>query len=390
MTSNMGRSVGFFSNTFWSIYNFRRSLIKQLIAEGYTVYAISTNDKYRPLLEEIGCKTVVIKSFDVQSTAVLKEARVIRQITRTLRSLPCEYIYTFTIKPNLYTALTTFLTGKKAILTVNGLGNVFSEGNMISRISLKLFKLAFKRAHRVFFQNRDDYFFFKEKISLDENKVSFVRGSGVNTDEFVVSVKPSLPGDRLIFLLACRLLKEKGVYEYIAAARRIKAKYPDVQFWLLGMEAKNPSAIPLNEIKKYADEGTISLLEKTDNVNGLLEKTDVMVLPSFYNEGIPRILLEGLSKGLPVITTDSVGCRETVIDERNGYMIEPRNVDSLENAFHRMIELPVAERDAMRRESRRLAEAEFNEEKVIEHYISIIREAEPVIDQFTVNAVGAR
>src|SRR5829696_6392970 len=129
MTNKMGGCVGIFSNTFWSIYNFRRSLIRRLLNEGYSVIAISADDRYRKLVEQLGCETVLIKGFDAQSTAVIKEASLIREIIKTLRALPCEYIYTFTIKPNLYTALTTALTGKKVVLTVNGLGNVFSEGN---------------------------------------------------------------------------------------------------------------------------------------------------------------------------------------------------------------------------------------------------------------------
>lgn len=390
MTNKMGGCVGIFSNTFWSIYNFRRSLIRKLQNEGVRVIAISADDKYRRLVEEMGCETVVIKSFDAQSTAVFKEAGIIREIIKTLRSLPCEYIYTFTIKPNLYTALTTALTGKKVVITVNGLGNVFSEGNFISRVSLQLFRSAFKKAHQVVFQNRDDYAFFRDRIGLTNSKVRFVRGSGVNTDEFEFTQKELPTGDNLVFLLACRLLKEKGVYQYIAAARKIKAEFKNVQFWLLGMEAKNPSAISKAELQKYCDEGTIKLLSQTDNVNGLLDKVDVIVLPSFYNEGIPRILLEGLSKGMPVITTNSVGCRETVIHEKNGYMIEPRSTEALESAFRQMISLPVEERTKMRLESRKLAEAEFDENKVIENYINIIREPVPVVDRFAIKPLGAR
>lgn len=390
MTNKTGGCVGIFSNTFWSIYNFRRSLIRKLLSDGYRVIAISANDKYKGLVEQMGCETVVIKNFDAQSTAVLKEASIIREIVRTVRSLPCEYIYTFTIKPNLYTALTTALTGKKVIITVNGLGNVFSEPGIISRVSLQLFKNAFKRAHQVVFQNRDDYQFFRDRINLDTEKVRFVRGSGVNTDEFEFCEKPSPAGSQLIFLMACRLLKEKGVYQYVTAARKIKETYPDVQFWLLGMKANNPSAISVEDLRRFEEEGTIKLLGQTDDVNGLLEKADVLVLPSFYNEGVPRILLEGLSKGMPIITTDSVGCRETVVDGKNGYMIEPKSTEALTEAMEQMINLPIEARDAMRAESRRMAEMEFDENKVIESYVNIIREPSAVVDRFAIKPLGAR
>ncbi|HVG42172.1 MAG TPA: glycosyltransferase family 4 protein [Chitinophagaceae bacterium] len=390
MSYKNGQCVGIFSNTFWSIYNFRRSLVKVLLNEGYRVIAISANDQYKSLVADLGCEVVVIKNFDAQSTAVFKEAALIREVIYTIKALPCEYIYTFTIKPNLYTALTSSLTGKKVILTVNGLGNVFSEGNYISKISLQLFKRAFKRAYRVVFQNHDDYAFFRDKINLDQNKVSFVRGSGVNTKEFNFSPKVPSPGNCLIFLLACRLLKEKGVYEYIEAARRIKAEYKNVQFWLVGMEAKNPSAISIDELQQYNREGIIKLLPPTDDINSLLEKADVMVLPSYYKEGIPRILLEGLSKGLPIITTDSVGCRETVINNGNGYMIEPRSSDTLEKAICKMILLPVEERERMRVESRKLAETEFDECTVIENYINIINQPLPVTGNFKPKALGTQ
>lgn len=390
MNNGNGKCVGIFSNTFWSIYNFRRSLVKTLLGHGYRVIAISANDNYKLRVEELGCETVIVKNFDAQSTAVFKEAGLIREVIKTIRSLPCEYIYTFTIKPNLYTALTTGLTGKKVIITVNGLGNVFSDSNFIGKISLQLFKNAFKRAVQVVFQNRDDYAFFKNKINLSPDKVRFVRGSGVNTEEFNFSPKPSPEGSSLVFLLACRLLKEKGVFQYIEAARRIKAAYKNVQFWLLGMEAKNPSAIGVEELQKFHDEGIIQLLPQTDNVNGLLEKVDVLVLPSFYNEGIPRILLEGLSKGMPLITTDSVGCRETVLHEQNGFLIKPRSSKELEKAVRRMISLSPADRDKMRTESRMLAEREFDERKVIENYIDIIEEPPPGLAHFEMNPVGAQ
>jgi len=390
MNNGNEKCVGIFSNTFWSIYNFRRSLIRRLLHDGFRVIAISADDKYRSFLEELGCDTVVIKNFDAQSTAVFKEASLIREIIRTIKALPCEYVYTFTIKPNLYTALTTALTGKKVIVTVNGLGNVFSEGGFISKISLQLFRNAFKRAYQVVFQNRDDYGFFKERIALDSDKVRFVRGSGVDTNEFSFSKKLSPPGDKLVFLLACRLLKEKGVYEFIQAARKIKVEYKNVQFWLLGMEAKNPSAISTDELRKYSEEGTIELLPQTDDVNGLLEKADVVVLPSFYNEGIPRILLEGLSKGMPIITTNSVGCKETVVDKQNGYLIEPRNSGALETAIREMIALSEEKRDKMRMESRCLAETQFDEDKVIENYINIIETPSPIEDNFAIKPLGAQ
>lgn len=338
----------------------------------------------------MGCTTVVINGFDAQSTSVFKEASLIREIIWTLRSLPCTYVYTFTIKPNLYTALTSPLTGKKVILTVNGLGNVFSVPGVVRKVSFTLFKNAFRRAYRVVFQNKDDFAFFKERNALAQSRVQIVRGSGVNIREFSYADKRPVPGSELVFLLACRLLKEKGVYQYIEAAKAIKAVYPNTRFRLLGMEAKNPSAIKLADLRAVTDEGTLELLPQTDDVNGLLEQTDVLVLPSYYNEGVPRILLEGLSKGLPIITTDSVGCRETVQDSQNGYLIEPRSTASLEAALRKMILLDLPEREQMRQASRRLAERDFDEDKVIDNYIAMIEQRDTTINEFAMQPLGAQ
>ena len=372
MNKKEDKYVVIFSNTFWSIYNFRRALITALLKHGHKVMALSANDAYRARVEELGCETMSLKNFDAKSTSVLKELKLVWEIRKTLRQIPFDYIFTFTIKPNLYTALNNVFGTKKTIITVNGLGNVFSGGNPVKTISLQLFRIAFNRSYRIVFQNQDDYYFFHESIGLRKKKVLFVRGSGINVKEFSFSQRENTPGDRLVFLLACRLLKEKGIFEYIEAARRVKVAFPNVQFWLIGMPAINQSAIHIKDLAPFEEEGIIKLVPPTDEINHLLEDVDVSVLPSYYNEGVPRILLESLSKGLPVITTDSVGCRETVKDGQNGYLVEPKNVAALEEAFQKMISLPVNQRQKMRRESRWLAETAFDESKVIDTYLGIL------------------
>lgn len=375
MLKSSDKCVAIFSNTFWSIYNFRSSLIHGLQAEGYQVVALSADDNYRSYVENLGCETIIIKNLDAKSTSLVKELRLLLEIRSALKNRSCNYIYTFTIKPNLYTSLASMFCAKRLIIiTVNGLGNAFSGSKTVYSISLKLFKLAFKRAYKIVFQNKDDYNFFQDKFNLDSSKVHFVRGSGVDIHEFNFHPKTPKPGENLIFLLACRLLREKGVYEYIETAQRIKARFSNAKFLLIGMSANNQSAIDINDIIPFKEKGYIELMPATDNVSSMLEQVDVLVLPSYYNEGVPRILLEGLSKGLPIITTDSVGCRETVIDELNGFLIQPKSVDSLEYAVSRMIKLPPDKRMNMCSESRKLAVAEFNDKDVVNTYLNIIEE----------------
>lgn len=369
---NNEKSVAIFSNYFWTIYNFRKPLIENLIKNGYKVTAIGAEDEYVERTKALGCDIVLIKNLDPKSTGIIKELKLVLEISAAIRKLDCDYIFTFTIKPNLFAALTSIFNNKKIIITINGLGNVFT-GEPLSYFYLRLFKAAFFRAKKIIFQNKEDYYFFKSKIGLKDEKILFVNGSGVDTEKFSFSKKASIEGERIVFLLACRLLKEKGIFEFLEAAERIKKRFNQVQFRLLGVPALNPSAINIEDLKIYKEKGIIESLSKTDDINSLLEEVDVLVLPSYYNEGVPKILLEGLSKGLPIITTNWVGCKETVSNNVNGYLIIPKSVDALEKAFEKMILLSVNERYNMRLESRKLALQKFTENKVLAAYLSLIQ-----------------
>jgi glycosyltransferase involved in cell wall biosynthesis len=366
------KSVAVFSNYFWTVYNFRKPLILELIKHGYKVTAIASDDDYTERTRALGCEILIIKNLDPKSSGIIKEMKLVWEIAQKLRRLDCEHIFTFTIKPNLFAALTNFVTGKKVIITINGRGNFFTE-NVGNGVLTRMYKVAFARASRIFFQNKEDYEFFKKRKLLDVSKVIFVRGSGVNLEKFNYSNRPPVPGTNMTFLMACRLLKEKGIFEYLEAASRIKAAHPGVKFRLLGVPAINPSAISASEILPYAEKNIIEALAKTDDMNKLLDEVDALVLPSYYSEGIPKILLEGLSKGLPIITTDWVGCRETVRDGVNGFLIKPRSVDDLANAMEKMISLSLGERNKMRAESRMWAEKEFQEEKVLAAYLGSLK-----------------
>lgn len=365
------KTIAVFSNYFWTVYNFRKPLILELINKGYRVIAIASKDEYTQRTKDLGCEVLVINNLDPKSTGYIQELKLLWEIICQLRKLDCEYIFTFTIKPNLFATLTSFFTSKKIIITINGRGNFFTGSNP-SRLLTTLFKISFSRANKIIFQNKDDYQYFKERNLLNDNKVIFVRGSGVNTSQFNYSAKPAVKGPQLVFLMACRLLKEKGIFEYLFAAEIIKKKYPEVKFRLLGVPAINPSAISPSDVEPFQKKGIIEKLSKTDRINSLLEEIDVLVLPSYYHEGVPKILLEGLSKGLPIITTNWIGCKETVKDEVNGYLVEPKNVDSLVSAIEKMINLSVENRLKMRQESRKLAETEFEEAIVLKAYLGAV------------------
>ena len=240
-----------------------------------------------------------------------------------------------------------------------------------------MYRLAFKKLEAVFFQNLEDKAFFSNAHIINGHQtISVVRGSGVNVVEFNTK-KTFSDSDKLVFLLSARLLKEKGLYEYFEAAKEMKKKFSSITFALLGPPADNPSAVSLNVIQNFHEQGIINYWGVSDNMSNTLDKVDVMVLPSYYREGVPRVLIEGLSKGLPIITTNNVGCRETVDNMQNGYLIPVKDSLSLKTAIEKMINISIEDRIAMGKHSRLKAVTEFDESLNHQRYLEVIKKLIP-------------
>ena len=285
------------------------------------------------------------------------------------------FCFFFTPKINIYGCLAVKFTNIKVIATINGLGFVFNDDqNKWLKITvIKLYRLAFKNLTAIFFQNNDDKdYFIKNNIIDKKQQIVVVKGSGANLIEFYQK-KNFNSNDKLVFLLSSRLIKEKGIYEYFEAAKNLKLKYPFVTFALLGLQANNPSAIPIAVINNMHDKNIIDYWGVSNNMSAILNKVDVMVLPSFYREGIPKILIEGLSKGLPLITTNNVGCKETVEDGKNGFLVGVKDSRALEGAMEKIINMSNSELELMGNYSRNKAELEFDEDTNHQAYLSILK-----------------
>jgi len=269
-------------------------------------------------------------------------------------------------KPNIYGMLAAKLVGVPArYALIEGLGYAFtsSEGTIkkrLVRFALKaLYKLALKGVNKVFFLNPDDREKFLSMKIVGANQAVLLGGIGVELDKWPAApphVKP------ITFTLIARLLREKGVYEYITAASYIRTKYPNVRFLLVGPLDSNPSSIKDSEVKAWVDKGLIEWVPWTDDVQSYLKKTSVFVLPSFYGEGVPRSIQEAMAMARPIITTDTPGCRETVLHGINGYLIPPRNPEALIKAMETFIQDPLLI-SKMGKESRKLAEERFDARK---------------------------
>ncbi len=360
------------SNTSWYLYNFRKNTILALLKEGYQVIAVSPKDDYSLKLADLGAEHQHIE-IDQGGTNPIKDLGTFLGFISLYRKLRPDAVLNFTPKNNIYSTLAASLFGSKPVNNIAGLGTVFINENITAKLARFLYKISQSKAHTIFFQNDEDKeLFIKNRLALLDI-MDRVPGSGVDLTRF--SLSPSENDGVVRFLLIARMLYVKGIGYYIEAARELKSKYGDrVEFCLLGfLDVNNPSAVSKPEINAWVEEGIVNYLGTSDNVESEIAKVDCMVLPSFYREGVPKSLLEAGAMGKPIVTTDNVGCRETVDDGVNGYLCELRSTSSLVEKLETIINLTHEQRLSMGEKSRIKVENEFDEQIVINKYLQAVR-----------------
>lgn len=362
------------ANTTWYLYNFRRRLIAALQAAGYEVIAYSPADDYVPKLAALGVRHVPMRMRNA-GTNPLAESLTLARMTRALACERPQALLTYTPKVNIYLGLAARVLGIPVIANVSGLGHGFATGGVLQVVVRALYRQAFRAASLVYFQNDEDRSEFVRAGLVARDKTHRLPGSGVDLERFRPGVRERAGGrDRVVFLLVARMLWEKGVGEYVAAARDLKRAHPGAEFRLLGfLGVENPSAVAASDVAAWEAEGVVRYLGVTDDVAAAYAEADCVVLPSYYREGVPRSLLEAAAMGLPLVTTDSVGCRDTVDDGRSGLLVPPRDARALARAMHRVIGMGPAERLAMGRAGRAKMEREFDEREVIARYLAAVR-----------------
>jgi glycosyltransferase involved in cell wall biosynthesis len=360
-----GRRVCIAANTTWYVYNFRARLIRVLLDEGYSVCALSPTDEYVSKIRSLGADHVHLE-LDNAGTNAFREILSIARIAGVLGNIQPDLLLTYTPKVNIYMSLSARRMGIPVIANVSGLGRAFTAGGWMKFIARRLYKLAFSHPSTVFFQNQDDLIEFVGGKLVESSKAKRLPGSGVDVDRFQPNAMPSIR-NAFVFLLAARMLWDKGIADFVAAARLVKLSFPTTEFQLLGfLDVDNPSAVPRSEIERWQAEGIVRYLGATDNIEAFYANADCVVLPSYYREGVPRSLLEAASSGIPIITTDMPGCRDTLDDGVNGLICRPRDPHDLATCMIRMLSLSPAERDAMGNAGRQKMIEEFDERIVIE------------------------
>lgn len=367
------KTIAISSNTCWYIYNFRKNTILSLIKHGYKVIVIAPEDEYSTKLSELGCEFIHI-NIDQGGTHPVRDFKTFVDFWCIYRAKKIAVVLNFTPKNNIYSTLAAKLNGIKAINNIAGLGILFIDESLTSKIAKFLYKISQPKASKLFFQNDDDRRLFLEKNIAKNVHTDKLPGSGVDLKRFTLTL--AADDGKVRFLLIARMLYDKGIGQYVESARTLKAKYGDkVEFQLLGfLDTNNPSAVSKQEMRAWVDEGVVNYLGTSDNVELDIAKVDCMVLPSYYREGVPKSLLEAGAMGKPIVTTDNVGCRETVDDGINGYLCEPRSSESLTEKLELIINMSRKQRLEMGRKSREKIQNEFDEKFVINKYLQAIEE----------------
>jgi glycosyltransferase involved in cell wall biosynthesis len=367
------RKIAVVANTAWNLVNFRMGLMKAFRDGGYDVIAIAPLDDFAEQIEAEGIQFVALKRLDRKGTNPVRDLQLTHELYRIYKKEGVEIAFHYTIKPNIYGTFAASLAGIKTVCTVTGLGYSFLSDNWISRLAKNLYKRAFKRAELVAFQNEDDRNLFISSKLLDAEKTMLIRGSGIKCDYFIPLEKTEV-SDKFVFLFVGRLLLDKGIREFLAAAEKIKSVYPKTEFWIVGaLDTDNPSCINSAYIAEAQHKETVRYFGPSNQVRDFIRNADCVVLPS-YREGLPRVMLEAISMEKPVITTDAPGCRDTVIDGLNGFMIPVKDEGALSDAMLRMFESDTQTRKNMGKAGRELALKEFDEKRIIEKYLQLTEE----------------
>lgn len=361
------------ANTDWYVHNFRTTLIQSLISDGHEVYVFTPSGPYFGQLAAAGAKPIDIPMSRTGKN-VLEELKTIYAIRLALKKYGIDAVLSYTPKGNIYSALAAKWLNTRIIANISGLGRAFSSSTRLTLLVKIFYKISLSTVDTIFFQNQDDFSLFVEENIVPTSKSRRVPGSGVNLSQF--SATSPAPRNPFTVIMIARLIKEKGVYEYVYAANKILQTNPNTRFILLGPIEDSHSAISEQEILSWQKAGIIEYAGATDGVKKYLEQSHCATLPSYYREGVPRTLLEAASMGLPVVTTDNIGCRDAVNDTETGYICEPRNPEDLADKLLMIIQMPEEKRLQMGYAGRKKMEMEFDEKSVIEKYHTEINSLE--------------
>lgn len=357
-----------------SLLNFRGELILKLLSKNCKVSTMAAEADPQTVNEIKKCGAS-FQSYPISRNGLnpFDDLRTWLGLRKSLKDLKPDIIFAYTIKPVIWAGIASRVLPKvKFYPLITGLGFAFKgstfKRKILSHIVTLLYKVALKNARKVIFQNPDDRDVLIKRGIIDVARCEIVNGSGVDISKFKAS---SLPKDKTIFLSIGRLLGEKGFREYAEAAQIVRSKYPEARFQILGPTDPSPDGIPVSEVRSWHKKGFIEYLGSTNDVRPFLEQCSIYVLPSYYGEGLPRSIIEAMATARPILTTDNVGCRETVVSGKNGFLVPIADSSALAERMIWFIENR-NQWDEMANLSRQFAEEKYDVHKVNERIMEIM------------------
>ena len=338
--------------------------------------AIAPKDNYVDLLSENDIEFIELKKLARKGTNPINDLLLVNELRKIYKRNNLDVVLQYTIKPNIYGTLAASLSNTKTICTVTGLGYTFLNKNLTSKIAHQLYRFAFKKADKILFQNTDDLQTFLDFNLAEKSKCGIIHGSGIDVEKFhpdFCKTIENTKSENTRFLMIGRLLKDKGIFEYIEAAQFVKQQFPKTEFHVLGeIDTQNPSAIKKEELENWIKNDIIIYNEHAKDTRPFICNADCVVLPS-YREGMPRVILEGMAMAKPCITTDAPGCKDSVIDGDSGFICKTADSQSLANAMQTFILLSKDDKVKLGINARKRAENVFSSIYINAKYLDFIQ-----------------
>ncbi|AKC68302.1 glycosyltransferase family 4 protein [Pandoraea oxalativorans] len=377
MATSIASPVLLCSNTFWSIYNFRRGPIAALLAAGHPVHVAAPNDEFAARLAEMGC-IVHCVPMAAKGQNPVQDLGLMWRLYRLYREVRPAVVFHYTIKPNIYGSIAAHFARIPAVSMTTGLGYVFIRESLTTRLARQLYRVAFRHTVENWFLNVEDHRAFVDGGLVALAKTRLLPGEGVDLTHFAQAPWPASDTAKdtapspMRFLLIARLLRDKGVLEYVEAARTLRAQMPHIAFQMLGAaDVENPTAITRSEVEAWQREGVVEYLGTTSDVRPFIANAHCVVLPS-YREGLSRTLLEASAMGRPLIASDVPGCRDVIDNGVTGHLVPARDAAALTACLRTVAGTSSAALAQMGDAGRAKVAREFDEHIVIAEYFRIL------------------
>ena len=346
------------------IYNFRKELVERLLKDNYEVYISSPYGERINDLVNMGCKYIEA-NISRHGTNVIEDLKLIRYYLKIIKKIKPDVVLTYTIKPNIYGGIACRFLNVPYIANITGLGTAVENPGLMQKLTITLYRIAFKDINCIFFQNVENMNFFEQK-NLYNDKHKLLPGSGVNLKHFTVLDYPS--EETIEFAFISRIMKEKGIDQYIEAAEYIRNKYPNTKFHICGFCEEDYE----EKLKELEEKDIVEYHGMLRDIREILSKTHCTIHPSYYPEGMSNVLLESAACGRPVITTNRSGCRETLEDGITGYLVEQKNSKDLIEKIERFINMKYIDKKDIGLKERKKVKNEFDRNIVVEFYMNDI------------------